>query len=68
VEIRAAFELDQMLGNGEVVGKLETSWDALLDHGNEPFGESPPSHSCAYLHIPQTSPSRLFVVFTLPSH
>jgi hypothetical protein len=39
VEIRAAFELDQMLGNGEVVGKLETSWDALLNHGNEPFGE-----------------------------
>jgi hypothetical protein len=37
VEIRAAFELDQMLGNGDVIGKLETSWDALLDHGNEPF-------------------------------
>ncbi|KAG2083846.1 CHAT domain-containing protein [Suillus cothurnatus] len=43
VEIRAAFELDQMLGNGEVVGKLETSWDALLDHGNEPFDISFPS-------------------------
>jgi hypothetical protein len=29
-----------MLGNGEVVGKLETSsWDALLDHKNKPFGE-----------------------------
>ncbi|KAG1830064.1 CHAT domain-containing protein [Suillus subalutaceus] len=27
--------LDHMLGNGEVVGKLETSWDALLDHGND---------------------------------
>ncbi|KAG1882814.1 CHAT domain-containing protein [Suillus subluteus] len=34
-----------MLGNGEVVGKLETSWDALLDHGNEPFDISfPPIH------------------------
>ncbi|KAG1841935.1 CHAT domain-containing protein [Suillus subalutaceus] len=31
-----------MLGNGEVVGKLETSWDALLDHGNEPFDISFP--------------------------
>jgi len=28
-----------MLGNGKVVGKLETSWDMLLDHKNEPFGE-----------------------------
>ncbi|KAG2029055.1 hypothetical protein BDR03DRAFT_976094, partial [Suillus americanus] len=37
VEIRASFELDRMLGNGEVIGKLETSWNALLDHGNEPF-------------------------------
>ncbi|KAG1869920.1 CHAT domain-containing protein [Suillus subluteus] len=43
VEIRASFELDRMLGNGEVVGKLETSWDALLDHGNEPFDISFPS-------------------------
>ncbi|KAG1823391.1 CHAT domain-containing protein [Suillus subaureus] len=43
VEIRASFELDQMLGNGEVVGKLEMSWDALLDHGNEPFDISFPS-------------------------
>jgi len=39
VEIRAAFELDQMLGNGEVVGKFKISWDALRNHGNEPFGE-----------------------------
>lgn len=39
VEIRASFELDRMLGNGEVVGKLETSWDALLDHRSEPFSE-----------------------------
>jgi hypothetical protein len=39
VEIRASFELDRMLGNGEVVGKHEILWDALLAHGNEPFGE-----------------------------
>ncbi|KAG1721705.1 CHAT domain-containing protein [Suillus lakei] len=31
-----------MLGNGEVVGKLETSWDELLDHGDEPFDISFP--------------------------
>ncbi|KAG2071406.1 hypothetical protein BDR04DRAFT_1117791 [Suillus decipiens] len=37
VEIRASFELDRMLGNGEVVGKLETSWNSLLYRGNEPF-------------------------------
>ncbi|KAG2135415.1 CHAT domain-containing protein [Suillus clintonianus] len=37
VEIRASFELDRMLGNGEIVGKLQTSWDELLDHGDEPF-------------------------------
>ncbi|KAG1902072.1 uncharacterized protein F5891DRAFT_1172155 [Suillus fuscotomentosus] len=43
VEIRASFELDRMLGNGEVVGKLETSWDALLDHRSEPFNISFPS-------------------------
>ncbi|KAG1862742.1 CHAT domain-containing protein [Suillus subalutaceus] len=43
VEIRASFELDQMLGNGELVGELEMSWDALLDHGNEPFDISFPS-------------------------
>ncbi|KAG1797950.1 CHAT domain-containing protein [Suillus subaureus] len=43
VEIRASFELDQMLGNGEVVGKLEMSLDALLNHGNEPFDISFPS-------------------------
>ncbi|KAG2071367.1 hypothetical protein BDR04DRAFT_1154526 [Suillus decipiens] len=45
VEIRASFELDRMLGNGEIIGKLEKSWDALLDHGNEPFVLSfPPVH------------------------
>ncbi|KAG1830068.1 hypothetical protein DFJ58DRAFT_750614 [Suillus subalutaceus] len=43
VEIRASFELDCMLGNGEVVGKLDKSWDELLDHGNEPFDISFPS-------------------------
>ncbi|KAG2122472.1 CHAT domain-containing protein [Suillus clintonianus] len=26
-----------MLGNGEIIGKLQTSWDELLDHGDEPF-------------------------------
>ncbi|KAG2029056.1 CHAT domain-containing protein [Suillus americanus] len=43
VEIRASFEVDQMLGNGELVGELETSWDMLLDHGDEPFDISFPS-------------------------
>ncbi|KAG1862744.1 CHAT domain-containing protein [Suillus subalutaceus] len=43
VEIMASFELDRMLGNGEVVGKVEISWDALLDHGNEPFDITFPS-------------------------
>ncbi|KAG1817988.1 uncharacterized protein BJ212DRAFT_1576480 [Suillus subaureus] len=43
VEIRAFFELNQMLGNREVVGTLEMSWDALLNHGNEPFDISFPS-------------------------
>ncbi|KAG2134816.1 hypothetical protein DEU56DRAFT_756843 [Suillus clintonianus] len=35
--IRASFELDRMLGNGEVIG-LQTLWDELIGHGNEPFG------------------------------
>ncbi|KAG1743742.1 uncharacterized protein EDB91DRAFT_1247225 [Suillus paluster] len=35
IEIRASFELDRMLGN-------DTSWDELLDHGNEPFNPSFP--------------------------
>ncbi|KAG2362851.1 CHAT domain-containing protein [Suillus spraguei] len=42
MEISASFEFDRMLGNGEVVGKLETSWDALLGHGNEHFDISFP--------------------------
>ncbi|KAG2112673.1 uncharacterized protein F5147DRAFT_791499 [Suillus discolor] len=42
LEIRAAFELGRMLGGGEVFGKLEMSWDELLDHGDEPFDLSFP--------------------------
>jgi hypothetical protein len=38
-EIRASYEADRMLGSGEVIGKLQVSWDELLDHGDEPFGE-----------------------------
>ncbi|KAG1732254.1 CHAT domain-containing protein [Suillus paluster] len=37
LEIRASFELGRMLGNGELVRKFETSWNELLDHGDEPF-------------------------------
>ncbi|KAG2339526.1 TPR-like protein [Suillus weaverae] len=37
VEIRASYELGRMLGGGEVIGELQTSWDELLDHGDEPF-------------------------------
>lgn len=32
-----------MLGSGEVIGKLQTSWDELLDHGDEPLNISFPS-------------------------
>ncbi|KAG1878090.1 CHAT domain-containing protein [Suillus subalutaceus] len=42
LDIRTSFELDRMLGNGEVIGELETTWDELLDHGNEPFNLSFP--------------------------
>ncbi|KAG1729113.1 CHAT domain-containing protein [Suillus lakei] len=42
VEIRASFELDRMLGGGEVIGKLDKSWDDLLNHGDEPFDISFP--------------------------
>ncbi|KAG1771929.1 CHAT domain-containing protein [Suillus placidus] len=31
-----------MLGSGEVIGKLELSWDDLLNHGDEPFDISFP--------------------------
>ncbi|KAG2344840.1 TPR-like protein [Suillus weaverae] len=43
VEIRASYEADRMLGNGEFIGKLKMSWDELLDHGDEPFDLSFPS-------------------------
>ncbi|KAG1809155.1 CHAT domain-containing protein [Suillus subaureus] len=43
VEIRASCEVDRMLGNGELIGTLQTSWDELLDHGDEPFNLSFPS-------------------------
>jgi hypothetical protein len=41
MEIRASFELGRMLGRGELVGKLEMSWEGLLNRasGDEPFGE-----------------------------
>ncbi|KAG1862765.1 CHAT domain-containing protein [Suillus subalutaceus] len=42
VEIRASFEADRMLGNGEVIGQLETPWKDLLDSGDEPFDISFP--------------------------
>ncbi|KAG1835853.1 CHAT domain-containing protein [Suillus subalutaceus] len=42
VEIRASYEVDQMLGSGEVIGKLQKSWDELLGHGDEPFALSFP--------------------------
>ncbi|KAG1824272.1 hypothetical protein EV424DRAFT_719826 [Suillus variegatus] len=42
VEIRASYELGRMLGGGEVVGRLQMSWDELLDHGDEPFDLSFP--------------------------
>ncbi|KAG2344763.1 TPR-like protein, partial [Suillus weaverae] len=43
IEIRASYEADRMLGNGEIIGKLKMSWDELLDHGDEPFDLSFPS-------------------------
>ncbi|KAG1759627.1 CHAT domain-containing protein [Suillus occidentalis] len=42
VEIRASYEADRMLGSGEVIGKLQMSWDELLDHGDEAFDLSFP--------------------------
>ncbi|KAG2364141.1 CHAT domain-containing protein [Suillus spraguei] len=42
IEIRASYEVDRMLGNGEFIGKFQTSWDELLDHGDEPFDISFP--------------------------
>ncbi|KAG2078745.1 hypothetical protein BDR04DRAFT_1226638 [Suillus decipiens] len=59
IEIRASFEFGRMLGNGEIVGKLETSWDALLDHGNEPFNVSFPP-------VDDVHPSLMLKVSVLP--
>ncbi|KAG1832311.1 CHAT domain-containing protein [Suillus subalutaceus] len=39
VEIRVSYEFGRMLGDREVVAKFETSWDKLLDRGDEPFGQ-----------------------------
>jgi hypothetical protein len=39
VEIRASYEVNRMLGSGELIRKLKISWDKLLDNGDEPFGE-----------------------------
>ncbi|KAG2108794.1 hypothetical protein BD769DRAFT_1675206 [Suillus cothurnatus] len=51
VEIRASYEAGRMLGSGEVIRKLQMSWDELLDHGDEPFGEQLTSHSPTYTNI-----------------
>lgn len=46
VEIRASFELGRMLGRGELIGRLEISWEGLLHRGDEPFELSfPPIRS-----------------------
>ncbi|KAG0702288.1 hypothetical protein DFH29DRAFT_1069230 [Suillus ampliporus] len=42
LEIRASFELGRMLGHGEFISKLRTSWDELLHHGDKPFDLSFP--------------------------
>ncbi|KIK34513.1 hypothetical protein CY34DRAFT_17672 [Suillus luteus UH-Slu-Lm8-n1] len=42
VEIRVSYEADRMLGSGKVIGKLQMSWDDLLNHGDEPFDSSLP--------------------------
>jgi hypothetical protein len=39
VEIRASYEADRMLGSGELIGTLQISWEELLNHRDEPFGE-----------------------------
>ncbi|KAG1717531.1 CHAT domain-containing protein, partial [Suillus lakei] len=45
VEIRASYEVDRMLGSGEVIGIIQMSWDEVLDHGDEAFELSfPPIH------------------------
>ncbi|KAG0698008.1 hypothetical protein DFH29DRAFT_1082031 [Suillus ampliporus] len=42
LEIRASFELGQMLGQAELIGQLDTSLNELLDHGDESFDISFP--------------------------
>ncbi|KAG1808055.1 uncharacterized protein BJ212DRAFT_1485333 [Suillus subaureus] len=42
IEIRAPYEVGRMLGSGEVIGKLQMSWNRLLNHGDEPFDPSFP--------------------------
>ncbi|KAG1823763.1 CHAT domain-containing protein [Suillus subaureus] len=42
MEIRASYEVDRMLGSGEIIGKLQMSWDELLGHGDESFDLSFP--------------------------
>ncbi|KAG1893578.1 uncharacterized protein F5891DRAFT_1258641 [Suillus fuscotomentosus] len=37
IEISASYKLGRVLGGGEVIGKLQLSWDELLDHGDHPF-------------------------------
>ncbi|KAG2142404.1 CHAT domain-containing protein [Suillus clintonianus] len=59
-----------MLGNGELIGKLATSWDELLDHGDQPFELSfPPVRGVhpsltlktAVLHACENQDGALFV-------
>ncbi|KAG0706480.1 hypothetical protein DFH29DRAFT_872259 [Suillus ampliporus] len=42
LEIRASFEFGRMLGQGELIGKLEMSLNELFDHGDESFDISFP--------------------------
>lgn len=35
--IRVPYQVDRMVGSGEVIGKLQTLWDELLNHGDEFF-------------------------------
>ncbi|KAG1823765.1 CHAT domain-containing protein [Suillus subaureus] len=42
MEIRASYEVDRMLGSGEIIGKLQMKWDELLGHGDESFDLSFP--------------------------
>ncbi|KAG1844991.1 hypothetical protein F4604DRAFT_1937229 [Suillus subluteus] len=37
-DLLASFELDRMLGNGEVIRELQMLWDELLERRDEPFG------------------------------